>query len=140
MYRGMITAVALAAFISVGCEEKREGPTDAATDAADRAANQGQEALDKAEKATEKATENAAEKADNAASQVESNAGNVQEHISKANEALSNNKFDEASTHVKQAEDMLAKLPAAAQGPIKQALDEVKVKIQEGKNKLMPAQ
>ncbi|HEY0009258.1 MAG TPA: hypothetical protein VGB55_11080 [Tepidisphaeraceae bacterium] len=125
----MIAAAALAGLLSMGCEEKREGVTDQATDAAEKSANQGSDALNKAENAVEKGVENAGEGA-------QATGSNIQELIGKAKDSLDKNNFDEASTYVKQAEDMKSKLPEAARKPLENALDEVKRKIQEGKSKL----
>ena len=140
MYRGMIAAAALTAFISVGCEEKREGPTEQATEAADKAASQGKDALEKAKEEAQGSANAAANKPNDAmANQAEAAKDNIEDIVAKAKDALDKNKFDEASTYVTQLENLKNQLPADGRAKVDAALAEVKRKIEEGKAKLMPS-
>jgi hypothetical protein len=151
MTRGIIAALALAGLLSFGCDsDERKAPTDAKEDAADKAKHDAKQKADQVDTAAKgavnvaqdqaKAAEKNAEAAGKAnVDAVKAHADQVKAIKDNFDKAVSDKKFDEADTYIKQLEALnKPPLPADKQAEIASALKGMREQVANGRKAMAP--
>jgi hypothetical protein len=143
MKRAIISTLALAGLVAVGCEKKSDTPVTPEVKSA--AESTGAAAAGMMDKAKEAAAEGTAAMKDKAEAVKETSMDTaaatqtgIDSLIEKAKTAVKEGKFSDAEGYVKQIQDLKAKLPEPAQAKIDSALAEVTKLIQSGKALKLP--